>query len=528
MDNSSPRPDISVVICFRDWGLARLIANVRLHLMHSKPLRCEVIVSDYGSADPEKIRQAVEAAGGRVVRVEATELPWSRSAALNAGVEHARAEVVVTTDADMLFSPRCYSSALEAVRSNADSLYLLQCRDLPRSHGTQFFERALSAGKALDFDELREVATLRPRWGMGGFAAFSLEAFFRVNGYDERMKVWGAEDADFAKRFRLSRMPLRWLNSRDANIFHIWHPSTQKQANEAEETRAAIALNREIYSNDQTAVRNPGRRFQHVPPLISVIIAAQKHPRQLRRALQSCRSQTFPNFEVIVVGHGDTGACEEACKDFADHRFRCIETDESGAAAAWRIGSEEARGRYAVLHDEHDLMVSTRLERHLAALWEGTIHGSYCGVIDFNDEDGSIAELHPGKELSVPAMLTQAYTTFHRSLMVEASIFREFQHDDYRMSGIDCAILFAASYQGLKLAHTGSFGLLRRHRNSIASRRPAIRHEPQDLQDEAVTGQEPGAPRALIPMPKSLSCDNGKEALGEVALYFPAGRPQPE
>ena len=87
--DNTPEISISVVICFRDWGLDRLIAAVRLHRMNiPQDVTHEVIVSDYGSQDPEKVRQAVEAAGGRVVRTE-TNAPWSRSAALNAGVEDA-------------------------------------------------------------------------------------------------------------------------------------------------------------------------------------------------------------------------------------------------------------------------------------------------------------------------------------------------------------------------------------------------------------------------------------------------------
>ncbi|MCO5058374.1 MAG: glycosyltransferase [Rhizobiaceae bacterium] len=537
MQTDSSKPAVSVVVCFRDWGLDKLLANVKLHLVNSSPLETEVIVSDYGSAEPDIIRQRVEEAGGRVVRSNTAHMPWSRAAALNAGVEAARGEVIITTDADILFSPQCYFDALDAVRRNPDALYLVQCRDLPSSHDVAFFENILATGHAIDFEELDGVSTLRPRWGMGGFAAFGLEAFFRLNGLDERMKIWGAEDSDFAKRFRLNRMPVRWMSRNGTVIFHVWHESSQKQANENEETRKAVNSNKRIYTDDHTPVRNLRRIFRYSNPLISIVIPAYRRPEFLRQTLQSCQAQTFSNFEVIVVENGDSDVCAEVCQSFADPRFRYIKTGKAGASAARNIGNSEARGRYIVIQDDDDMMVSTRLESHLAALNGGRFHGTYCGWIDFNEERQSPEGFHPGKEHSFAAMLAQGRVIVHAGLMIESSILRSYRYDESRSAGIDFALLFFLSYQGLRLAHTRSFGLLRRiHDRNMTSEQSAVQKESAVLGVKNITQHlskaELNELRKVGKQASLLSCDNTESAVAELNLYFsgkapPAQVPEP-
>lgn len=524
MLSNSPNPVVSVVICFRDWGLQRLLASVKLHLLNSA-LETEVIVSDYGSAEPDVIQNQVEAAGGRVVRSNTAHMPWSRAAALNAGVEEARGEVIITTDADIMFSPRCYLDALQAVRRHPSALYLVQCRDLPPSHDVAFFENAINAGQEIDFEELGKISTLRPRWGMGGFAAFTLESFYRLNGLEERMTIWGAEDADFVKRFGLNRMPVRWLSRNDTAIFHIWHESSQKQANEIEETRKAVALNRKIFEEDNTPVRNLSRAYRRSVPLLSIVIPTYKRPSFLKQTLQSCQAQTFSNFEVIVVENGDSEVGEEVVTGFSDPRFRYIKTDKAGASAARNVGNVAARGHYIVIQDDDDLMISTRLERHLAALDGGRFHGTYCGWIDFSDKDESSRDLHPGKEHSFAAMLAQGRVIIHAGLMLEASILKSYKYDESRSAGIDFALLLLLTYHGLHIAHTGSYGLLRRfHDRNMTSEQSAVQKESAILGVQSITQyiseNELSTLKNAGRHASMLSCDNEEDALEELTLYL--------
>ncbi|WP_421928796.1 glycosyltransferase [Neoaquamicrobium sediminum] len=525
-------PVISVVICFRNWGVDRLVASVRLHLRHSTDLPTEVIVSDYGSSDPDSIRDAVEAAGGRVVRSETTDLPWSRSAALNAGVEMAAGRYIITTDADIIFSPACYSAAVSALELNPESLCLVQCRDLPPASDVHFFEKLLDCDEPVDFVALRDVSSLRPRWGMGGFAAFTREAFFVLNGYEERMKVWGKEDTDFAQRFAYNRMPARWLSHEKCSIFHIWHESSSGKARSNADTNAQLEENQKILDHDFTQTRNLDRGFSNPIPLVSIVLPTHKRPAYLRQALQSCQSQTFRNFEVIVIENGDSDCSARTVSDMADPRFRYFKIEEAGVAVARNFGNALARGRYILIMDDDDIMVSTRIADHLRAMEGGRFHGSYGGWIDFDDISGEAIGFHPGKDHSFAAMYSTGRVIVHAGLMLERKLFQQFKYDESKAAGVDFGLLFMMTYLGLRLAHTGKFCLLRRmHDTNMTIQRSAIQKasavEAVAAIQTDLSEERKKQLRAEGAQTKELQCDNRQSALAELSVYFNGGRLPP-
>lgn len=514
-------PELSIVICFRDWGLDRLVAAIRLHHLNGpEDVPFEVVVSDYGSENAQSVRQAVESAGARVVRTERMG-PWSRSAALNAGVEFARGRYVITTDADIFFSPPSYRRALECLRRKPTALYLVQCRDLTEQWGCDALLNMASENGKLDFDCLKKASTIRPRWGMGGFAAFSQSAFYTINGYEERMKIWGKEDNDFAQRFRRAGMPLRWLSDSAVGIYHMWHAPSLKKANESDEGRHAVQENTRILQKDPTVVRNLLRAFSAPKrPLVSVVIATYKRHAQLREALESCVRQTFENFEVIVVENGDSAGAESIVAEFKDPRFHYFKTEKQGAAAARNIGTDMAKGQYIVIHDDDDLMVSTRIEDHLAALTAGC-HGSYGGWFDFEDESGEILSENPGKEFSFEALLFNGRVLIHPSTMVDRRMLQAFRYDETRPAGIDYALFLRMAWSGLNLAHTGKIGIFRRmHRTNMTSLNGAIQKESADYMKEVMlnelTGKTLERAREKGKQASVLSCANVEQAVDEL------------
>ena len=519
-------PELSVIIGFRDWGLDRLAANVRMHLRHAGPVRTEVVVSDYGSSDPASVRAAVEAAGGRVARTD-TDGPWNRSAALNAGVEAAHARAIVTTDADILFTPAAYARAIDLAAAAPDTLNLIQCRDLPSSFGVEHFTDLLDRGEDPDFEALRLRASLRPRWGMGGFAAFSRHAFFALNGYEERMKVWGSEDNDFAKRFRLLGMPVRWIADPQAAIYHMWHEPSRLKAHSDPGDRAALQENRRILEHDPAPVRNLARRFARPEPLVSVVIPTHGRPEHLRQALESCLAQDFSNFEAIVVENGGAEGAEKTVADLGDSRLRFIRTERKGAAVARNIGNAAARGRYIAVHDDDDIMVSTRLSDHLAAL-TGGVQGSYGGWIDFDHDTAKIIGANPGKEYGFAALLFSGKVMIHPCLMLDARVFRLFRYDESLTAGIDYGFLLKLAHHGLRLVHTGSFGLLRRmHGSNMTFRdgdaQKAAARSGKAAVEAAYSPAELEILRAAGRGARALYCRNEAEAVSELARYgFPS------
>src|SRR5690606_2410346 len=157
----------------------RLALAIRSHRESSLGDAVEIIVSDYGSADVEAVRSVVEGNGAIHVRTE-TNGPWSRSRALNAGVSAARGQYVITTDADMLFTPEAHAVICGLLQKDSGAAQLLQCRDLSPDYNAETI-------KDFNWDAFEKNSTLRPRWGMGGMIAFDVRAYEAIRGYDERM-----------------------------------------------------------------------------------------------------------------------------------------------------------------------------------------------------------------------------------------------------------------------------------------------------------------------------------------------------
>ncbi len=309
----------------------------------------------------------------------------------------------------------------------------------------------------------QEYATIRPRWGMGGFAAFSSQLFSAINGYDERLKIWGGEDNDFALRAQRAGYPVRWLSGSDVSVLHVWHEPSRLKAAQSEEGDAAMAFNRGVVRSDRSVLRNLPKtmRFSGQNPIVSIIIPTYRRANLLWESVASCLLQTFQDFEILVVENGDSAEAERVTSGFGDPRVRYLYCSRKGAAAARNFGLDHAVGRYIVIQDDDDVMVSTRLHDHLAALVSGQ-HGTYCGWIDFAEDTFEVVGKYPGKEFSFESVLCNGKVLTHGGLMLDSRVFSMFRYEESLAAGIDYGFILLLARSGLCLGHTGTYGLLRR------------------------------------------------------------------
>jgi len=124
------------------------------------------------------------------------------------------------------------------------------------------------------------------------------------------------------------------------------------------------------------------------PPVVSVVIPTHNRGSLLRAALDSVQSQTFVDYEVIVV---DDGSTEDIAAAIAGHgtRPRLITLSiQSGPAAARNRGIEAARGRWIAFLDSDDLWTPTKLDRFVAALRTEAVSEIYYGPMTPITADG--------------------------------------------------------------------------------------------------------------------------------------------
>lgn len=105
------------------------------------------------------------------------------------------------------------------------------------------------------------------------------------------------------------------------------------------------------------------------PPAISIIVPVYNRANLIGRALASIASQTFSDFELIVVDDGSTDAIEQACATVEIPRRRLIRhTQNQGAAAARNTGIKIATGRWLAFLDSDDSWEPDKLARQVASL----------------------------------------------------------------------------------------------------------------------------------------------------------------
>jgi glycosyltransferase involved in cell wall biosynthesis len=101
-------------------------------------------------------------------------------------------------------------------------------------------------------------------------------------------------------------------------------------------------------------------------PLVSVVLPTYNRAHLLRRAIQSILSQTYQNFEVIVVDDCSRDNTEEVVKRFCDERIRYVRNKErKGAPFSRNVGIKVARGEYVAFQDSDDEWLPKKLEKQV-------------------------------------------------------------------------------------------------------------------------------------------------------------------
>ena len=103
-------------------------------------------------------------------------------------------------------------------------------------------------------------------------------------------------------------------------------------------------------------------------PKVSVVMPVYNVEIYVAEAVTSVLSQTYENFELLIVDDGSTDASVDICNLIDDPRIRLIRQANRGLAGARNTGIREARGDYIAFLDSDDLWAPEKLARHVAYL----------------------------------------------------------------------------------------------------------------------------------------------------------------
>jgi hypothetical protein len=161
-----------------------------------------------------------------------TEVPFSKSVAINNGVQQSTGDILVLVDADGYIDIESVlhcAKEIRVARQLGHKLWFVPYRNFHRL--TEFASERLlksSPGKPLDFssppdpgDRLGNSDASTGHWYGAMIQILPREAFDTVGGWDPRFRGWGGEDHAAMRAMDTLYSPHKTL---PGQVLHVWHP----------------------------------------------------------------------------------------------------------------------------------------------------------------------------------------------------------------------------------------------------------------------------------------------------------------
>ena len=98
-------------------------------------------------------------------------------------------------------------------------------------------------------------------------------------------------------------------------------------------------------------------------PVFTVIIPTYNREHFLKRTVDSILSQTFKDFELIIVDDGSTDHTKDLIDTYEDDRIVYFYKENGGQNSAVNVGLQKARGEYIAFCDSDDTWMPEKLEK---------------------------------------------------------------------------------------------------------------------------------------------------------------------
>ena len=96
--------------------------------------------------------------------------------------------------------------------------------------------------------------------------------------------------------------------------------------------------------------------------LFSIVIPTHNREKFIVKTIQSVLSQTYTNFELIIVDDGSTDNTEKVVREIEDQRIQYHQKENGERGAARNYGINKAKGDYISFLDSDDLLYTKYLE----------------------------------------------------------------------------------------------------------------------------------------------------------------------
>ena len=159
-------------------------------------------------------------------------------------------------------------------------------------------------------------------------------------------------------------------------------------------------------------------------PKVSVQVPVYNAERYLESAMESILTQTFDDFELVVIDDGSTDGSRAILERLADRdgRIRLTSRENRGVTATRNELLELARGEYIAIMDSDDLSLPDRFAEQVRFLDEHPDHVAVGTRSAFIDPDGDVIrnwlELESHEQIDAAHMAGDGGALIHPSTMI--------------------------------------------------------------------------------------------------------------
>lgn len=152
--------------------------------------------------------------------------------------------------------------------------------------------------------------------------------------------------------------------------------------------------------------------------LVSIVIPVYNAEKCIGDTVASIRSQSYQNWELIMVDDGSTDKSLDIMKSLECDNIKILQSNGGSAALARNKGIEAASGRYIAFLDADDLWDPSKLEKQLAFMDKYDAAFSFTGY-EFADEYG----VSVNKLVQVPLRITYKQALKNTTIFTSTVMF---------------------------------------------------------------------------------------------------------
>lgn len=161
--------------------------------------------------------------------------------------------------------------------------------------------------------------------------------------------------------------------------------------------------------------------------LISVIIPVYNVEDYVERCIQSVRSQSYANLQIILIDDGSTDSSGQLCDQIKlqDERIEVFHTINQGLSSARNYGMEHVKGDYVVFVDSDDYIGINHIKNFVSAIEKYpeadlVITGNQRVFENSDFDNGAARKPSIIKEISTEEAITTAIAIYDQTFAVTA------------------------------------------------------------------------------------------------------------